>query len=98
MNKARLMRILVAPRQSEKATRLADQHRQFIFKVVPDATKPEIKQAIEFLFSVKVKNVQVVNVKGKVKNFGKKRGKRSNWKKAYVSLHEGFDIIFRVGE
>ncbi len=98
MNKARLMRVLIAPRLSEKATKLADQHRQFVFKVLPDATKPEIKQAIEFLFNVKVKNVQTAHVKGKTKNFGKKHGKRSNWKKAIVGLHEGFDINYRLGE
>jgi len=98
MNEARLMRVLIAPRISEKATKLADRHRQFVFKVLPNATKPDIKQAVEFFFKVKVKNVQIVNVKGKTKNFGKKRGKRSDWKKAYVGLHKGFDITFRLGE
>ncbi|RKZ93119.1 MAG: 50S ribosomal protein L23 [Candidatus Parabeggiatoa sp. nov. 1] len=96
MNPARLMQILIAPHVSEKALKLADSKRQFVFKVMPDATKPEIKQAVEFLFEVKVKNVQVACVKGKRKNFGKIRGKRSNWKKAYVGLQEGFDINFRV--
>jgi len=99
MNKARLMQILITPRSTEKATRLAEQpKRQFIFKVLPDATKPEIKAAVEFLFNVKVENVRIVNVKGKIKNFGRKRGKRSNWKKAYVGLHEDFDISFRIGD
>jgi len=98
MNKARLMQVLIAPHISEKALRLADHHRQFVFKVLSDATKPEIKQAVEFLFKVKVESVQVAGVKGKQKNFGRKLGSRSNWKKAYVGLQEGFDINFRVGE
>jgi len=98
MNKARLMQILIAPRVSEKALRLADNHRQFVFKVLPNATKPEIKEAVEFLFKVKVDKVQVACVKGKQKTFGKILGKRKDWKKAYVGLQEGFDINFRVGE
>lgn len=92
---ARLMKVLVVPHISEKALRLADSQRQFVFKVLPDATKSEIKQAVEYLFEVKVKSVQVTHVKGKRKNFGRTRGKRSNWKKAYVGLKEGFDINFR---
>jgi len=96
MNQARLMQVLVAPHVSEKALKLADIKRQFVFKVMPDATKHEIKQAVELLFEVKVKNVRVVRVKGKQKNFGRTKGKRSDWKKAYVGLQEGFDINFRV--
>lgn len=95
MNPARLMQILIAPHISEKALRLADNHRQFVFKVVQDATKIEIKEAVEYLFAVKVDSVQVTCVKGKRKNFGKRPGKRANWKKAYVGLEEGFDINFR---
>jgi large subunit ribosomal protein L23 len=98
MNQARLMQILQTPHVSEKAIRVADNHRQFVFKVIPDATKLEIKQAVEFLFNVKVKSVQVANVKGKQKNFGRIRGKRSNWKKVYVGLQEGYDINFRTIE
>jgi large subunit ribosomal protein L23 len=98
MNPARLMQILIAPHISEKALRLADNHRQFVFKVVQDATKPEIKAAIEYLFSVKVESVQVARVKGKRKNFGRRPGKRANWKKAYVGLKEGYDINFRGAE
>jgi len=96
MNQARLMQILIAPQVSEKALKLADNKRQFVFKVLPDATKPEIKQAVEFLFEVKVNHVRVARVKGKHKNFGRILGKRSDWKKAYVALQEGFDINFRV--
>ncbi len=98
MNPARLMQILIAPHISEKALRLADNHRQFVFKVVQDATKLEIKEAVEYLFAVKVENVQVTRVKGKRKNFGRRPGKRANWKKAYVGLEEGFDINFRGAE
>lgn len=98
MNQARLMQVLTVPHISEKALRLADQHRQFVFKVMQDANKHEIKQAVEFLFDVKVKSVQVARVKGKQKNFGRIKGKRSNWKKAYVGLEEGFDINFRGNE
>lgn len=98
MNQARLMKILIAPHISEKALRVADNYRQFVFKVVPDATKLEIKEAVEFLFEVKVDKVRIANVKGKRKTFGSRRGKRSNWKKAYVGLQEGFDINFRGAE
>ncbi len=98
MNQARLTQVLIAPHISEKALRLADHHRQFVFKVLPNATKPEIKQAIELLFNVKVDKVQITCVKGKRKIFGRMSGKRKNWKKAYVGLQEGFDINFRVGE
>ncbi len=95
MNQARLMQILRAPHISEKAMRIADNQRQFVFKVLSDATKLEIKQAVELLFKVKVEQVQTAIVKGKQKNFGRIKGKRSNWKKAYVKLQEGFDINFR---
>jgi large subunit ribosomal protein L23 len=98
MNQARLMQVLIAPHISEKALRVADNYRQSVFKVLKDATKLEIKQAVEFLFEVKVESVQVTLVKGKQKTFGKMRGQRSNWKKAYVRLQEGFDINFRGAE
>ena len=65
-----------------------------LLKVLPDATKPEIKAAVEMLFNVDVTGVQVANVKGKVKRFGQTVGRRSNWKKAYVTLAEGQDIDF----
>ncbi len=98
MNKARLLQVLITPHISEKALRMADNHRQFVFKVLPNATKPEVKEAVELLFNVKVNKVQISCVKGKRKTFGRINGQRSNWKKAYVGLQEGYDINFRVGE
>ncbi len=89
-----IYKILLAPQISEKATLAADQNNQYIFKVAKDANKSQIKVAVESLFNVKVKSVQVSNVKGKVKRFGQKLGKRSDWKKAFVCLHEGHDIDF----
>lgn len=89
-----IYKILLAPQVSEKATLVADKNNQYIFKVAKDASKPQIKLAVEALFKVKVKSVQVANVQGKVKRFGQKLGKRSDWKKAFVCLHEGHDIDF----
>lgn len=94
MNIERWLKIVIAPIVSEKSTTVADRHRQFIFKVLPEATKPEIKQAVEYLFKVKVKSVQTVRLKGKTKRFGRVMGKRANVKKAYVGLEEGYDINF----
>lgn len=94
MNQERLTRVLVAPLVSEKTARLADAGNQIGFKVLRDATKPEIRAAVEKLFNVTVTKVQVSNMKGKVKRFGQTIGKRSDWKKAYVTLAEGQDIDF----
>ncbi len=94
MNQERLMNILLSPHLSEKTTTLADQNRQFVFKVAVDATKPEIAQAVKLLFEVEVDAVQVLNVKGKEKRFGQRLGRRVNWKKAYVTLADGQDIDF----
>ena len=94
MNNDRLSRILVAPVVSEKSTRVADQSRQMVFKVLANASKPEIRKAVEKMFDVTVSGVQVLNVKGKVKRFGRTVGHRSDWKKAYVTLAEGSDIDF----
>jgi large subunit ribosomal protein L23 len=94
MNQEQLMKVLLAPVVSEKSTRVADAHRQFVFKVLPCASKPEIRQAVELMFDVKVKGVQVANVHGKTKRFGQTLGRRVNWKKAYVTLAEGHDIDF----
>ncbi|OQW93805.1 MAG: 50S ribosomal protein L23 [Beggiatoa sp. IS2] len=94
MNQARLMQVLLAPHNSEKANLVGEKHRQYVFKVLKDSTKLEVKQAVELLFNVKVESVQIVNVKGKQKTFGRIRGKRANWKKSYVRLEEGFDIVF----
>jgi large subunit ribosomal protein L23 len=95
----RLMTVLLAPVISEKATFIADKHEQVVFRVVPDATKPEIKAAVELMFSSKDKKIEVVgvqiaNVKGKHKRFGSHMGRRRNWKKAYVSLKPGQEINF----
>lgn len=98
MNQERLMKVLLAPHVSEKGAVAAERDRQFVFKVAPDATKPEIKAAVEQLFSVQVAAVQVSTVKGKTKRFGQIQGRRSGWKKAYVSLKPGFDIDFMGGE
>ena len=94
MNQERLLKVLLAPHISEKSTLLADQSRQFVFDVVPDATKPEIKQAVELLFKVQVASVQVCNIKGKVKRFGQMFGRRNGTRKAYVTLKQGHDIDF----
>lgn len=94
MSQERLLKILLAPRVTEKGTRLAEKHRQFVFKVLRDANKQEIKAAVESLFEVKVKAVQVLNVKGKERRFGQRIGRRQDWKKAYISLQEGYDINF----
>jgi len=94
MNADRLMQVILAPIVTEKATFVADKNQQVAFRVVPDATKPEIKAAVELLFKVQVESVQVLNRKGKVKRFGRFVGKRRNERKAYVSLKEGQEIDF----
>lgn len=94
MNNERLSRILIGPVVSEKSTRVADQSKQMVFKVLPDASKPEIRKAVEKMFDVTVTRLQVSNVKGKIKRFGQTMGRRSDWKKAYVTLAEGSDIDF----
>jgi large subunit ribosomal protein L23 len=98
MNMERLTKVLVAPVVSEKSTRAADSAHQVVFKVLPDASKPEIRAAVEKLFDVKVTAVQVAGVKGKTKRFGQTYGRRSDWKKAYVTLAEGSDIDFLGAE
>ncbi|TAN86360.1 MAG: 50S ribosomal protein L23 [Gallionella sp.] len=94
----RLMKVLLAPQISEKATYVADKHEQVIFRVAPDATKPEIKAAVEMMFKVNVNSVQVACVKGKVKRTGRFIGRRNNWKKAYVCLASGQEINFAASE
>ena len=94
MSQERLMKVLLEPHVSEKSTNVAEQANQVVFKVVPDATKEEIKQAVEKMFEVSVEGVQVVNVKGKNKRNRFGNGKRKDWKKAYVSLKAGDDINF----
>ena len=97
MNQQRLMQVLLAPQISEKATYVADKHEQVVFRVASDATKPEVKAAVELLFKVAVKSVQIANVKGKQKKFGRVMGRRKNWKKAYVCLQPGQEINFVDG-
>jgi len=94
----RLIQVLLAPQISEKATYIADKNEQIVFRVASDATKPEVKAAVELLFKVEVKAVQVANVKGKEKRFGKMVGRRKGWKKAYVCLKPGQEINFAAGE
>ncbi|MDN3544372.1 MAG: 50S ribosomal protein L23 [Roseateles asaccharophilus] len=90
----RLAQVLLAPIVSEKATAVAEKHNQVLFKVLRDATKPEIKAAVELMFKVEVESVSVVNVKGKVKRFGGRVGRRDHVKKAYVSLKAGQELNF----
>ena len=94
----RLMNVLLAPQISEKATYVAEKNEQVIFRVASDATKPEIKAAVELMFKVNVDSVQVSVVKGKQKRFGKFMGRRKDWKKAYVCLAPGQEINFAAGE
>ena len=94
LSNEKLMAVLVGPHLSEKSSRLAEQLKQFVFKVRRDADKGEIKRAVELMFDVKVTAVQVVNVMGKAKRFGRSPGRRQDWKKAYVTLAEGQDIEF----
>jgi len=89
----RLMKVLVAPIISEKATAAAERG-EVVFKVLRDATKPEIKAAVELLFKVEVKSVQVLNQKGKVKRFGGRIGRRDHAKKAFVALKDGQELNF----
>jgi large subunit ribosomal protein L23 len=97
MNQQRLTQVLLAPVVSEKATFIADKRHQAIFRVLTDATKPEVKAAVEWLFKVSVESVQMANVKGKKKKFGRVMGRRNNWKKAYVCLSPGQEINFVDG-
>jgi large subunit ribosomal protein L23 len=87
----------LAPQISEKATYVAEKNEQVIFRVASDATKPEIKAAVELLFKVDVESVQVSNVKGKVKRVRGNVGRRKGWKKAYVCLKAGQEINFVDG-
>ena len=93
-DEGRLAQVLVAPIISEKATAAAEKNNQVLFKVLRDATKPEIKAAVELLFKVEVKSVQVLNQKGKVKRFGGRVGRRDHAKKAFVALKDGQELNF----
>ena len=96
-NQERLLLVLLAPQISEKATMIAERSNQVVFIVTPDATKPEIKAAVEMLFKVQVNSVQVANVKGKAKRFGRTMGRRSDVRKAFVCLETGQEINFAEG-
>jgi large subunit ribosomal protein L23 len=90
----RLMNVIDSPHLSEKSTIVGDAHNQIVFKVRPDATKSEVRKAVELLFDVKVDAVTVVNCRGKIKRHGMNWGRRVAWKKAYVRLAEGSQIDF----
>lgn len=94
MNSEKLFQVILAPHVSEKSTRAAEKGNQIVFRVRPDAAKPDIKAAVEKMFNVEVLSVTVVNVKGKNKGFGRTPGRRQDWKKAYVKLKPGQDINF----
>ncbi|CAM5783892.1 50S ribosomal protein L23 [Castellaniella caeni] len=94
MNAERLMQVILAPVVTEKATMIAEKNNQVAFRVIADATKPEIKAAVELLFKVEVESVQVANRKGKEKRFGRFIGRRRNERKAFVSLKAGQEIDF----
>jgi large subunit ribosomal protein L23 len=98
LSQERLLQVILAPQITEKATRLADKQQQIAFKVRTDATKPEIKAAVELVFKVEVDGVSVINVQGKTKRAGRTMGRRKDWKKAYVSLKPGQEINFAAGE
>ena len=93
-SEGRLAQVLVAPIVSEKATQVAEKHNQVLFKVLRDATKPEIKAAVELMFKVEVEAVRTINQRGKEKRFGKSIGRRDHIKKAYVSLKKGQELNF----
>jgi large subunit ribosomal protein L23 len=94
VNQEKLMQVLITPHVSEKSTIAADKTSQHVFKVMPNATKTDVKKAVELMFDVKVDAVRVVNVKGKTKRFQQQLGRRKDYKKAYVRLAAGQDISF----
>lgn len=94
MNQERLLTVLLSPYVTNKAYDMADKFSYAVFKVATNATKKEIKQAVEMLFEVKVEAVKTLNVKGKSRRSGRISGRTKNWKKAYVRLQEGHDISF----
>jgi large subunit ribosomal protein L23 len=96
MKREQLMSVLVAPHVTEKTSFAMQNHNQYTFRVRRTATKPDIKAAVELMFDVKVKGVQVVNEPGKTRRFGKTIGRTQDWKKAYVSLAEGQTIDYEA--
>lgn len=97
ISQERIYQVLLAPHISEKSTFVAERNNQVVFRVASDATKPEIKAAVEALFKVDVESVQVVNVKGKQKRFGRFNGRRSDVRKAYVGIKAGQDLDLTMG-
>ena len=94
MNQERMLQILLSPHVSEKASLLAEENNQHVFRVISTATKSEVKAAVEEMFKVKVEKVRLLNVKGKEKRFGGRIGKRTDLRKAYVTLTTDNDIDF----
>ena len=95
MNEQKIMSILLEPKVTEKSSMIGELNNQYVFKVSKDATKPEIKKAVELMFDgAEVESVQVTNVKGKRKIFKRSPGQRANWKKAYIKLKPGFNLDF----
>ena len=96
MNREQLMNVLIAPHVTEKTSLAMQNNNQYTFRVRRDATKPEIKKAVELMFEVKVAGVQIVNEPGKTRRFGKTVGRTQDWKKAYVSLQKGQTIDYEA--
>ena len=96
MNREQLMSVLIAPHVTEKTSLAMQNHNQYTFRVRRDASKTDIKKAVELMFDVKVSGVQVVNEAGKQRRFGKITGRTQDWKKAYVSLNEGQTIDYEA--
>jgi len=96
VNKEQLMSVLIAPHVTEKTSLAMQNHNQYAFRVRRQATKIDIKQAVELMFGVKVEGVQVVNEPGKVRRFGRIQGRTQDWKKAYVSLQQGQTIDYEA--
>ena len=97
MNKERLMTVLIQPHVSEKAAMVTEKANQYVFRVRGDASRAEVKQAVELMFEVKVKGINLMNKPGKTRRFRNVAGKRNGFKKAYVSLHDGQSIDFTGG-
>lgn len=98
MSRNRLYKVLLAPRVTEKSARLSADSNQYVFEVAGDAEKDDVRKAVEHMFDVKVESVRILNVKGKAKAFRFRRGRRSDWKKAYVRIQEGQVIDVLGGE
>ena len=96
MNREQLMGVLIAPHVTEKTSLAMQNHNQYTFRVRREATKTDIKKAVELMFDVKVAAVQVVNEPGKTRRFGRHAGRTQDWKKAYVSLAEGQSIDYEA--